>query len=139
MRTNKLKEGLLLLAIIIAGVQAYGNEAILKELSAAAKKEDSSFKDFSAARGEKFFRVERLHSKGDKVSCTTCHTENPKAFGKTRANKEIEPMAPVVNANRFTDLAKVEKWFTRNCKDVYERACSAQEKGDFVKFMMSIK
>ncbi|MGZ3790026.1 MAG: DUF1924 domain-containing protein, partial [Bacteriovorax sp.] len=35
--------------------------------------------------------------------------------------------------------AKVQKWFKRNCNDVLERVCTPQEKGDFVKYMMSIK
>jgi cytochrome c peroxidase len=94
---------------------------------------------FSASRGEKLFRTERVNSKGDKVSCMTCHTDNPKNSGMTRANKVVEPMAPSANAERFTDRAKIEKWFKRNCNDVYDRVCTTLEKGDFMKFMMSIK
>lgn len=93
----------------------------------------------SAARGEKFFFAKRTHSNGETVSCTTCHTENPKATGKTRANKLIEPIAPVANPQRFTDPAKVEKWFKRNCNDVLERACTEQEKADFIAYMLSVK
>ena len=89
--------------------------------------------------GEKFFRFERINSEGNKVSCMTCHTADPKAEGKTRANKIIDPLAPVANKDRFTDMAKVEKWFKRNCKDVYERECTLIEKGNFIKYMMSIK
>lgn len=95
--------------------------------------------EFSAGRGEKFFRTERMHSKGDKVSCMTCHTDNPKNSGLTRANKVIQPMAPIVNPERFTDNAKIEKWFKRNCNDVYERPCTELEKGDFIAYMKSIK
>jgi hypothetical protein len=73
------------------------------------------------------------------VSCATCHTADPRNQGKTRANKVIEPMAPNVNPKRFTDRAKVEKWFGRNCRDVLERACTAQEKGDYVAYMLSIQ
>lgn len=93
----------------------------------------------SATRGEKLFFAKRTHSNGESVSCASCHTENPKATGKTRANKLIEPIAPVVNKERFTDPAKVEKWFKRNCKDVLERACTDQEKADFIAFMISVK
>lgn len=93
----------------------------------------------SAARGEKFFFAKRTHSNGDTVSCTTCHTENPKARGKTRANKLIEPIAVVANPERFTDPAKIEKWFKRNCKDVLERSCTDQEKADFIAFMLTVK
>lgn len=90
----------------------------------------------SATQGGLFFNA---RPNGDSIGCTSCHTDNPKALGKTRANKLIEPMAPVVNAGRFTDPAKVEKWFKRNCKDVLERACTDQEKADFIAFMLSIK
>lgn len=93
----------------------------------------------SSVRGEKFFMAKRTHSNGESLSCTSCHTDNPKASGKTRANKAIEPMAPAANKDRFTDPAKVEKWFKRNCKDVLERACSDQEKADFIAFMISVK
>lgn len=92
----------------------------------------------SAARGEAFFRA-RISRDGQTESCASCHTDNPKAAGKTRANKAIEPLAPVANAERFTDPAKVEKWFRRNCKDVLGRECTAQEKTDFVAFLISVK
>jgi hypothetical protein len=93
----------------------------------------------SASRGETLFLTKRTHSNGETVSCTNCHTDNPKATGKTRANKLIEPIAPVANRERFTDPAKVEKWFKRNCKDVLERACTAQEKADFIAYMVAVK
>jgi len=93
----------------------------------------------SAARGEKLFLAKRTHSNGESAGCSSCHTDNPKAIGKTRANKLIEPIAPVANKERFTDPAKVEKWFKRNCKDVLERACTDQEKADFIAFMISVK
>jgi cytochrome c peroxidase len=101
--------------------------------------QDQSGSQGSAARGEKFFYAKRTHSNGETVSCTTCHTENPKATGKTRANKLIDPIAPVANKARFTDPEKVEKWFKRNCKDVLERACTEQEKADFIAYMLSVK
>jgi cytochrome c peroxidase len=93
----------------------------------------------SAARGEKFFFARNALPGGEVMSCTSCHTENPKAVGKTRAHKAIDPIAPVANRERFTDPAKVEKWFKRNCKDVLARECTAQEKADFVAFMISVK
>lgn len=92
----------------------------------------------SAARGEQFFFA-KVTRDGQTESCATCHTDNPKATGKTRANKAIEPLAPVANRERLTDPAKVEKWFKRNCKDVLARECTAQEKADFVAFLISVK
>lgn len=93
----------------------------------------------SAARGEKFFFARPTRANGEVVGCTSCHTDNPKAIGKTRAHKSIEPLAPVANRERLTDPTKVEKWFKRNCKDVLERECTVQEKADFVAFLISVK
>ena len=41
----------------------------------------------------------------------------------------------MVNAERFTDLAKTEKWFRRNCDTVLGRECTVIEKGNFLTFM----
>ena len=114
-------------------------QELLKQYEVQAKQENAAFAGFSADRGANFFKTERLHSDGKKVSCSTCHTADPRNQGKTRANKVIEPMAPSVNPQRFTDAAKVEKWFGRNCKDVLERSCTAQEKGDYIQYLLSIK
>ena len=69
-------------------------------------------------------------------SCTTCHTNNPLAQGRTRGGKLIEPMAVSANPERYTDPEKVEKWFRRNCNSVLGRECTAEEKGSFLAFMM---
>jgi cytochrome c peroxidase len=123
-----------------------GTILLLAPLSAAAETPQQILAKYqqqaggaSAARGEKLFFAKVTNSKGESVSCTTCHTDNPKAIGKTRANKAIDPLAPVANRERFTDPAKVEKWFKRNCRDVLERECTVQEKADFVAFMISVK
>ena len=102
---------------------------------AAAKLENSAFVDFSATRGEAFYKA-----KAGDLSCGTCHGDSPKAHGRHgTTNKDILPMAPVANAERFTDVAKVEKWFKRNCSDVLKRACTANEKGDFIAYLLSVK
>lgn len=114
-------------------------QELLKQYEVQAKQENVAFAGFSAERGASFFKAERSHSDGKKVSCSTCHTLDPRNQGKTRANKVIEPMATIVNPQRFTDTAKVEKWFGRNCKDVLERTCTSQEKGDYIQYLMSVK
>ena len=102
---------------------------------AAAKQENAGFKDFSATRGQAFYSA-----KSGDLACASCHGDSPKSAGKhAKTGKDIQPMAPAANAQRFTDAAKVEKWFGRNCKDVLNRACSAQEKGDFIAYMLSVK
>lgn len=89
----------------------------------------------SAARGKAFFLGTHSGGKPDISSCTSCHTRDPHKTGRTRAGKSIEPMAVSVTPSRFTDPAKVEKWFGRNCKTVLGRACTAAEKADFIAFM----
>ena len=54
-------------------------------------------------------------------------------------DKAIEPLAPAVNPKRFTDSAKVEKWFRRNCKDVLARECSAGEKADVLAWLITLR
>ena len=91
---------------------------------AAAKLEDPAFKDFSGTRGETFYRA-----KSGDVACASCHGASPKEHGKhATTGKDILPMAPSANPQRFTDAAKVEKWFKRNCGDVLKRACTAADR-----------
>jgi hypothetical protein len=97
--------------------------------------DEPGFQGFSAARGENFFKVKH----GGEWSCASCHTDNPAAQGKhAKTEKIIKPMAPAANPERFTDAAKVAKWFKRNCKDVLERECTAQEKGDVMTYLMGV-
>ena len=119
--------------------QASTHQELLNQYEVQAKQENPAFSGFSADRGAVFFNNEHMHSDGNKESCATCHTKNPRNSGKTRANKIIEPMATVANPHRFTDEIKVEKWFGRNCKDVLERNCTAQEKGDYIQYLVNFK
>jgi cytochrome c553 len=89
----------------------------------------------STQRGATLYRTEHPGRDGQAVSCAGCHTANPTQPGRTRVGKRIEPLAPAANPQRFTDAAKVEKWFRRNCQDVLQRECSAQEKGDFIAWL----
>jgi len=130
---------LIILALLSLNAHAAGPADTLQGYANQAKQENPAFTGASANRGEVFYHTARQHSKGGQVSCASCHTANPKNSGKTRANKEILPMAPSANGQRFTDLAKTEKWFRRNCQDVLERACSAQEKSDFIAYLLSVK
>ena len=76
---------------------------------------------------------------GGKVeSCTSCHTPSPREAGRhARTSKDIAPLAPSVNRERFSDPEKVEKWFKRNCNEVLGRACTKQEKADFVAYVIA--
>lgn len=113
---------------------------LLQSYAVQAKQENPQFQAFSAARGEQLYHAKRNHSSGKMLSCASCHTDNPKSAGRhEKTGKAIQPLAPIANRDRFADNAKVEKWFKRNCQDVLERACSVQEKGDFVTYLLSIK
>ena len=91
---------------------------------------------FSASRGQKLFN----DRSGSDWSCSTCHTADPRQPGKHASTaKPIKPLAPIANAARFTDPAKVEKWFRRNCNDVLGRECTPTEKGDVLTWLMSLK
>jgi hypothetical protein len=122
-----------LMLFLFAGVaQAETHQQILDSLVAQAGAA-------STARGEKLFRGKFAGGK-TADSCTACHTDNAKAAGQhVKTNKAIDPLAPVAQKDRFTDPAKVEKWFKRNCNDVLGRACTAQEKADFTAYMISLK
>lgn len=102
-------------------------------------KKEAGVKEFSAKAGAGLYNAKSRHSvKGEDRSCSTCHTSDPAKSGKTKVGKVIEPMSPAVNKNRFTDPAKAEKWFKRNCMWVLERECTAAEKGDFITYMLSL-
>jgi len=125
--------------VLLAGGSAHAagpRDSILSGYLAEAQTADPSFAGFSAARGEMLFRSSPNGGKPDTPSCTTCHTNAPQNMGRTRAGKEIEPIAVSATPRRFTDPAEVEKWFGRNCNSVLGRECSAVEKGDFITFMM---
>jgi uncharacterized membrane protein len=90
----------------------------------------------NAAKGEAFFKA----SHGQEWQCTSCHGKSPMAGGRhASTDKAIEPLAPTANAKRFTDSAKVEKWFRRNCKDVLARECTASEKADVLAWLISLR
>ena len=111
-------------------------DAILGELLAQAKKDGPGFAGFSAERGAAFYKATQKGGKPGTASCTSCHGSSPQEKGKTRAGKDIEPMAVSKDPGRYNDRDNVEKWFGRNCNDVLGRACTAREKGDFITYMM---
>ena len=125
------------LLLAVPGFADPARDAILAQLAAAAKQTDPAFAGFSAERGAQFWQAQHVGGKPDTPSCTTCHTKDPTAEGQTRAGKAIAPMAVSRTPDRFTDAAKVEKWFDRNCNTVLGRACTAAEKGDVITYLSS--
>jgi hypothetical protein len=89
-----------------------------------------------ALRGQDFFNAKHGHE----WACASCHTDKPTVEGKhASTGKTIKPMAPAVNADRFSDAAKTEKWFRRNCNDVVGRECTPAEKTDVIAWLMTLK
>ena len=107
-----------------------------RRFEAEARASATGFGGFSAQRGEVLFKA----THGGEWSCSSCHTANPLAQGRhARTGKPIAPLAPAANPERFTDPATIDKWFRRNCNDVLGRACTTQEKGDVLQYLMSLK
>ena len=124
------------LALLSAPAYAETPKDFLAAFASEAKQESPAYAGPSAERGQRFFKA----SHGQEWSCASCHTRNPGAAGKHAVtHKLIDPLAPSANAARFTRQAKVEKWFKRNCNDVVGRACTAQEKGDVLSYLLTIK
>lgn len=91
----------------------------------------------NAGRGKQLWQATFRRGAADtERSCTSCHSQDLTANGKhISTGKLIEPMASSVNPQRLTDINKVEKWFTRNCRWTMNRDCSPQEKADFVLYL----
>lgn len=89
-----------------------------------------------ADRGRAFFTARQ----GGEWSCSSCHGNPPVSAGKhASTGKAIDALAPAFNAQAFTDSARVDKWFRRNCNDVLRRECSAGEKADVLAWLLSLK
>jgi Domain of unknown function (DUF1924) len=121
--------------VAVAGTVNPARDAILASFAATAKLVDPAFTGFSAERGHAFWTAAHTGGKPDTPSCTSCHMPDPMAEGQTRAGKQIAPMAVSKTPDRFTDSAKVEKWFGRNCNSVLGRDCTATEKGDVITYL----
>lgn len=88
------------------------------------------------AQGQQFFNAKH----GREWSCASCHNAQPTGDGQhANTGKTISALAPAFNPGRFTDPAKSEKWFRRNCNDVLARECTAAEKADMLAWLISLK
>ena len=129
------------LALSFSGTSIAGprEEQLDKYASAAkaANPANPAFSGFSAARGKTLHTQAFAGGKADTPACTSCHGNDARGPGRNLAGKAIEPMALSASSARYTDPAKVEKWFKRNCNEVLGRECTPQEKGDWLSFMIS--
>ena len=122
-----------LLFVLSLGISGLAQATTPQEL---LKLYESQSSKASPAKGEQFFNAKH----GKEWSCASCH-ENPPNHETKRivTGKVIKPLAPSANPARFTDEAKVDKWFKRNCNDVLGRECTAQEKADVLSWLMTVK
>ncbi|EKD98694.1 MAG: hypothetical protein ACD_23C00307G0001 [uncultured bacterium] len=93
----------------------------------------------SAEAGRAFY-TKKVVVDGKDLSCSACHSDDPTKVGQhNETKKAIDPMAISVIPERFSDVKKVEKNFAKHCKDLYKKDCSAQDKGDFLTYLLSVK
>jgi hypothetical protein len=138
MKTDRYLISIIVFACaLVSAAAGESPQSLLDFYANEAKASDPGFSRFSAERGEHLFRTNFSTGKPDTPSCTTCHTTDPRKTGQTRAGKDIEPMAASANPKRYSDQAKAEKWFGRNCNNVLGRECMPTEKGDFITFMLA--
>jgi hypothetical protein len=90
----------------------------------------------SAERGARFFN----HQAGRRMELRLLpHRQADRPAATPRPTRPIAALAPAANVERFTDAAKVDKWFRRNCNDTLNRVCSAQEKADVMAWLLAQK
>ena len=127
------------LGTVLATALGLGTSALAADTSAAAQLQRWSAESGApgqADKGKVFFSTQH----GTEWSCASCHNAPPTTDGKhASTGKAIAPLAPGFNAKAFTEAAKVDKWFRRNCKDVLARECTATEKADVLAYLLTLK
>jgi cytochrome b len=109
--------------------------ALLGQYEREAAKEQG-FSGADAARGRMLYTRE-VGADAAARACTSCHTSDPRQPGRTPVGKSIAPLAPAANRAAFTSRKKADKWFDRNCKQVFGRVCTPAEKSHLLKFLLA--
>jgi len=131
MRRGRLLAALASLALGSAAAHAAGTSAAQQ-----LERFSQSGTPGQAERGRAFFTARH----GGEWSCASCHGSPPVIAGRhAGTGKPIAALAPAFNRESFTDTAKVDKWFKRNCNDVLRRECSSGEKADVLAYLLSLK
>lgn len=132
------KASYLLLALF--GLISFSAQADVTTAEQAATQYSLFAKSTLSADDGKEFYTRKQMVKGKDLACATCHTDNPVNKGKhNETGKEIQPMAPSANPKRFSDLNESAKGFTKHCKQVYGKDCSAKDKGNFIAYVLTFK
>lgn len=118
----------ILITLSLSGVLlAEGYKDLFKQYEAKADN-----LPFSAERGKELFE-KKVNGK----SCTDCHNTDITKPGEVSflfLTKSIDPMALSANPEAFSDIEEAEENFDKNCKKVFKRLCTAQEKGDLLTY-----
>jgi len=121
-----------------AQADVFTAEKAAQDFALYAKKLNPNFA-LSAEAGRAFF-TKKVMVRGKDLSCSSCHTINPANKGKhVVTGKDIQPMAPSVNPKRFSDIQNSAQKFAEHCKDLYGKDCTAEEKGNFITYLLSVK
>ena len=133
--TFKINQYLIQVMLTLFGCVALIDSVLAADTSPAelqALYEKLAGRSADAAKGKKFFTTAYAND----TTCATCHGNPPTQPSRhASTGKSIAALSPTVNADRFNDNAKVEKWFRRNCKDVLNRECTAPEKADVLAYL----
>lgn len=146
----KLFVNMVALLLLACSVQVSADVGVAQELigryAAIAKMQDANYAGPSATDGKTFFNREVVqfkgstNKKGKAIACASCHTGNPADVGKhIVTGKKIQPLSPIVNAKRFSDIEEVEKQFNKHCHEVVGSDCSASEKANYIAFLIEDK
>ena len=129
---NPLKALLLVLSVFALSVPAMAGDNHLKLL---AQYQGQAKLPLSAERGKALWE-KRNGSK----SCTMCHGSDITQPGEIKMlfffSRSIKPMALSANPNRYQDPETADKAFDKNCKRVFQRVCTPQEKGDILRYLV---
>ena len=131
---NGTGEKFALAFFLIAGFAVYASGA--QEL--LNKYEKEAGKKFNSAEGKEFF--EKKNAKTEK-SCIDCHNRDIKKAGSQKVFFSlfaIEVPALSVSANKeaFKSSKKAAKEFDNYCEEVWQRVCTAEEKGNMLLYFM---
>jgi len=123
-----------LACFFITGFTVYASGA--KEL--LEKYEKDAGKKFNASQGKEFF--EKRNPETEK-SCIDCHNRDIKKEGEQKVlfslfSIDVPALSVSANKEAFKSSKKAAKEFDNYCEEVWQRVCTAEEKGNMLLYFM---
>lgn len=135
---------------------------LIARYEAEVRAAEPAFAGFSAERGRAFYYQKHPIRGLGAVSCASCHRKDPREqirahrtdilcrachviydeehpYPAEAKKRIIEPFTPAANPERFRDAERVDTYFRTNCLTLLQRACTAQEKGDLITWLLTIE